>query len=85
MRKESLRRHGMLEQVEGTQGLDLFRRGATADIKEESKFLGEKKANPLGTEIQEEANTPRTNNESILQNYRGEAGLHKLREERPQE
>ena len=82
MRRESLRRHGVLDQVEGTSGIDLFK-GARAEAKEESKFLTEKRAKPLGAEQAEESGSPRTQNESILEGYRGSAGLQKFKEGRP--
>ncbi|KIW85821.1 hypothetical protein Z517_01213 [Fonsecaea pedrosoi CBS 271.37] len=79
MRRESLRRHGMMDPVQGTSGYELFR-DARADAKQETKFLNENKARPLGTEQKEETGTPRTENESVLENYRGSAALHKLKE-----
>ena len=84
MRKESLRRHGLLEEVPGTSGFDLFK-NAHAEAKEESKFLTEKKAKPLGSGQREESVSPRTQNESILEGYRGTAGLQKLKDGRPSE
>ena len=84
MRKESLRRHGMLEPVQGTKSLELFK-SAGAESKEESKYLSDKKAQPLGTDIKEESGMPRTQNESILEGYRGTAGLQKFKDGRPQE
>ncbi len=82
MRRESLRRHGIIDQVEGTSGIDLFK-GARAESKEESKYLIEKRAKPLGAEQTEESGSPRTQNEGILENYRGAAGLQKFKEGRP--
>ncbi|KAJ9607716.1 hypothetical protein H2200_007794 [Cladophialophora chaetospira] len=82
MRKESLRRHGVLDPVQGTSGLDLFK-NARADAKAESQFLTEKMAKPLGAGQKEESGAPRTENESVLEGYRGAAGLQKLREGRP--
>jgi hypothetical protein len=84
MRKESLRRHGVLDPVQGTSGLQLFK-NAGADSKEESKFLTDKKAKPLGAGQKEEIGVPRTQNESVLEGYRGTAGLQKLKDGRPQE
>jgi len=80
MRRESLRRHGVLDQVEGTSGVELFK-DARAEAKQESKFLTEKRAKPLGADQKEEAGTPRTENESILEGYRGRGALKKLKEE----
>ncbi|KIW95117.1 uncharacterized protein Z519_03701 [Cladophialophora bantiana CBS 173.52] len=84
MRRESLRRHGLMEPVQGTSGYELFR-DARADAKQESKFMGEKKAKPMGAEQKEESGTPRTENEGVLETYRGSAGMHKLKEGRPRE
>ncbi|ETI22474.1 hypothetical protein G647_06549 [Cladophialophora carrionii CBS 160.54] len=84
MRKESLRRHGVLDPVQGTSGIELFR-SARPDSKEESKFLTDKKAKPLGTEQKDEMGMPRTQNESILEGYRGAGGLQKFKDGRPQE
>lgn len=83
MRKESLRRHGVLEPVQGTSGLELFK-NARAESKEESKFLSDKKAKPLGSVTKEENDIPRTPNENTLKDYRGPAGLQKLKEGRPE-
>lgn len=82
MRRESLRRHGVLDQVQGTTGVQLFR-DARAESKDESKYLTEQKAKPLGSGQKEEAGTPRTENEGILEGYRGAAALKKLKEEHP--
>lgn len=80
MRKESLRHHGVLGPVQGTKGVELFTE-AHADAKAESKFLTEKKAKPLGSGQREEAGTPRTENESLLEGLRGRGALDKLRED----
>lgn len=82
MRKESLRRHGMLDPVQGTSGIDLFK-NARADAKDESQFLTERKAKPLGSDQKEESGMPRTENESVLEGYKGAAGLQKFKEGRP--
>src|ERR1700754_928806 len=66
MGKESLRRHGVLDPVEGTTGVELFRNLEGAPIKDESKYLTEKQAKPLGSEQREESGAARTQNESIL-------------------
>lgn len=84
MRRESLRRHGALDPVKGTGNLELLR-DARAEAKEESKFLTDKKAQPLGTEQKEEVGTPRTQNEGVLEGYRGRAGFQKLKDEHPKE
>ncbi|KIW67095.1 hypothetical protein PV04_06368 [Phialophora macrospora] len=84
MRRESLRRHGVLEPVEGTSGLQLFK-NARPDAKEESKFLTDKKAKPLGAEQKDEIGMPRTANENILEGHRGTAGLQKFKDGRPEE
>ncbi len=49
MRRESLRRHGVLDRVEGTSGLQLFRE-AKNDSKKEKDTMGEKRAKALGLE-----------------------------------
>ncbi|KIW52687.1 hypothetical protein PV05_08312 [Exophiala xenobiotica] len=84
MRRESLRRHGVLEQVEGTSGMQLFVDVRAAD-KQESKMLTDKQARPLGSEQKEEVGTPRTENESILEGYRARGALKKLKEGHAQE
>lgn len=76
LRRESLRRHGVIDQVEGTSSLQLLKDARGAD-KQESKFMGDKQARPLGTEPKEEVATPRTNNESILEGYRAPGALKK--------
>ncbi|KEF56352.1 uncharacterized protein A1O9_07933 [Exophiala aquamarina CBS 119918] len=80
MRKESLRRHGVLDQVDGTSGIQLFKE-ARADAKAENRFLSEKKAKPLGAPQHEEVGAPRTENEGRLEEYRGRGALKKLKEE----
>ncbi|KIX08150.1 uncharacterized protein Z518_02806 [Rhinocladiella mackenziei CBS 650.93] len=77
MRRESLRRHGLLEPVEGTDGIALFR-DARAEVKQESE------AKPLGADQRKEARKPRTRNENILDGYRGRGGLEKFKEDRSQ-
>ncbi|EXJ85318.1 hypothetical protein A1O3_05993 [Capronia epimyces CBS 606.96] len=84
MRRESLRRHGVLDPVQGTGGVELFR-DAKAGEKQESKFLTEKQAKPLGVEQKEEAGAPRTENEEVLDTYRGRRGLKKLKDEHARE
>ncbi|KAL2399999.1 hypothetical protein ABEF93_004158 [Exophiala dermatitidis] len=84
MRRESLRRHGVLDPVEGTKSVELFR-DARADEKKESRFLTEKQAKPLGSVQEEEAGAPRTQNEGVLDAYRGRRGLQKLKEDMPRE
>lgn len=85
MRKESLRRHGVLQQVEGTKGMELFR-NARADAKEESKFLTEGRAKKIGEQQREEAGLPRTEVEGGLEGYKGRGNaVRKFKEEKPQE
>lgn len=81
MRRESLRRHGVLEKVEGTNDIQLLR-GARADAKEETRFLNEKKAKKLG-EPQLEAGVDRTKVEESLQGYKGRDGAKRILEEKP--
>lgn len=69
MRRESLRRHGVLDKVEGTRGYELFRDARPEDQKE-SENTGANKANPLG-QIPQEESASRTNVEDGLQEYKG--------------
>jgi hypothetical protein len=78
MRRESLRRHGVLDKVEGTKDLDLLR-GARADMKEESKFLNENKARKLG-EPRLEAGVDRTKVDGSLEPYKGKGGAKRISE-----
>ncbi|KAI1616262.1 hypothetical protein EDD36DRAFT_415166 [Exophiala viscosa] len=84
MRRESLRRHGVIDQVEGTSDFQLLR-DARAKDKEESQMLGDKQARPLGSAIQEEAGAPRSATEEVLERYRGRGALKTLKDERPEE
>lgn len=70
MRKESLRRHGVLDRVEGTRGYELFR-DSRAEDKRESENTGSNKATPLGQIIQEDSPASRTEVEGGLQDYKG--------------
>ena len=83
MRKESLRRHGVLEPVQGTSGFELFK-NAKAESREESRMLSDKRAKSLGSDTKEESDIPRTPNESTLKGYKGTAGLQRLKEGRPE-
>lgn len=69
MRRESLRRHGVLDKVEGTRGYELFRDARPEDQKE-SESTGSNKATPLGQILSEES-ASRTNVEDGLQEYKG--------------
>lgn len=69
MRKESLRRHGLLDPVDGTKSVELYRDAKPAD-RAESAFTGANKANALGV-MPEEQGTARTDVESALQEYKG--------------
>ena len=66
MRRESLRRHGMADAVEGTKGFELFR-DARADARAESRYMTEKKAKALGAPQDEEIARPRTDTEGGLE------------------
>lgn len=81
MRRESLRRHGVLEKVEGTKDFELLR-GARADAKDESKSLNEKNARKLG-EPQLEAGVDRTKVDESLKGYKGREGTKRILEEKP--
>lgn len=72
MRKESLRRHGVLDKVEGTSGYELFR-DARAELKNQSEKTGSNKATPLGQVLQEDLKTSRTEVEGGLQDYKNAA------------
>jgi hypothetical protein len=74
MRKESLRRHGILDKIEGTKGYELFR-DARADAKRENQYLNERQAKRLGTVQVEEEGRPRTEVESGLEEYKGRGNL----------
>lgn len=82
MRKESLRRHGFLEPVQGTSDIDLFRNAKAQDARE-SQYLTDKQAKPLGSLEKEEGRTPRTENEGLLEGLRSRDALKKLKEELP--
>jgi len=69
MRKESLRRHGVLEQIDGTRGYELFR-DARSEHKKESESTGANKANALGQLPREEHGMPRTPVESALEDHK---------------
>ena len=85
MRKESLRRHGMMQKVDGTKGYELFR-DSRGEGKQEDPFLTEKMAKPLGTVQVEEEGRPRTETEGGLEGYKGlegrEALKRRMREEK---
>lgn len=71
MRRESLRRHGVLEAVQGTKGVDLFR-DAGPEAKNEKEFLTEKRAKNLGSEqVGQERVGSRTGVETELEGYKG--------------
>lgn len=71
MRKESLRRHGLLDKVEGTKGYELFRSAGPED-NNESANMGANAANPPGIlGPREEQGASRTEVESRLQDYKG--------------
>lgn len=70
MRKESLRRHGVLEKVEGTSDYQLFRNSRPEDRKE-TEHAGANQAQPptqLGP--REEQGSTRTDVESALQEHK---------------
>jgi hypothetical protein len=88
MRRESLRRHGVLTKVEGTSGLQLFRE-AKAENKKETAMMGDKKAKELGAEQRGEAETAgvagaRTDVEGHLESYKGRGNaVKRFKEEKP--
>ena len=75
MRKESLRRHGVIEAVPGTKGFELYRdaRRDSGTGKREEAYLNENVARQLGQNIsgKEEAGVPRTDVEGGLEGYKG--------------
>jgi hypothetical protein len=89
MRRESLRRHGVLAQVEGTSGIQLFRE-ARGDNKKETAMMDEKKAKELGTEQRGEAEVvglagARTDVEGRLEGYKGRGkAMRRFKEEKPE-
>ena len=84
-RKESLRRHGALDRVEGTRGYELFR-GARSDNKRESQFLTEKRAKKLGEPQSEEVGAPRTHVENGLEQYKGRGqAMQRFKEQKPEQ
>lgn len=86
MRKESLRRHGVLEQIEGTRGYELFR-DARPEQKKESENTGANRATPQGQLPREEQGVPRTQVESGLEDHKkvGAAWDKFKRQEKPTE
>jgi hypothetical protein len=88
MRRESLRRHGVLAPVEGTSGMQLFR-NASAESKKEKKTVGDRKARPLLEEPKKEAEGvaaagARTDVEGRLEGYKGRGNAaRRFKEEKP--
>ena len=88
MRRESLRRHGVLAQVEGTSGIQLFRE-ASADKKKEVAIAGDKKVKKSGTGQNGEAEIvgpagARTDVEGQLEGYKGRGkAVTRFKEENP--
>ena len=73
MRKESLRRHGVLEKVEGTRGWELYRDGR-AENQKETEHMGANTGNASNLNGARDEQTPtstRTEVESALQGYKG--------------
>ena len=91
MRRESLRRHGVLAQVEGTSGIQLFREAGRED-KKETGMMGDKKAKPLLEEPRKDvdgvdvvgAAGARTDVEGKLEGYKGRGNaVKRFKEEKP--
>jgi len=84
MRKESLRRHGVVEQIQGTRGYELFR-DARPEQKKESEQMGANQANAPGQLPREEQRTPRTPVEIGLEDHKkvGAAWDKYKRQEKP--
>lgn len=71
MRRESLRRHGMLDKVDGTKGFELFRDARPEDKEESEKATGANAAQPPSLlAAREDQGSTRTQVESGLQNYK---------------
>ncbi len=84
MRRESLRRHGVLDRVQGTGGVELFR-DARPEHREETARMGDKKARKLGDEEVERRRASRTEVEERLEGYKGRGrAVERFREERPE-
>lgn len=84
MRRESLRRHGVLDKVPGTGGVELFR-DARPENRRETARMGDKKARRLGEEEMEMGRAPRTGVEGRLEGYKGRGrAVERFREERPE-
>lgn len=84
MRRESLRRHGVLDKVPGTGGVELFR-DAGPENRRETARMGDKKARRLGEEEMEVGRAPRTGVEGRLEGYKGRGrAVERFREERPE-
>lgn len=90
MRRESLRRHGMLDQVEGTKNYELMR-DARAEAKREREFLNQNKARELGQVGGASSSGgggagARTGSEDGLGEYKGKGNLvRKFQEEQEQQ
>ena len=92
MRRESLRRHGVLEKVEGTGGLQLFRE-ARGESKKEKEMMGDKQAKALGLEGEKGGvgvssgmlgAGARTDVEGRLEGYKGRGkAVEKFKETKP--
>ena len=90
MRRESLRRHGVLEKVEGTTGVALFRDSRKED-RAEKELMGANKAKMPGERprgVKEEAlgaaTGPRTEVEGRLEDYKGRGNaVKKFQQEKP--
>lgn len=84
MRKESLRRHGVAEQIQGTRGYELFR-DARPEHKKESEHTGANQAGPPGVLPNEEQRAPRTPVEIGLEDHKkvGAAWDKFKRQEKP--
>ena len=76
MRRESLRRHGLADKVDGTKGYQLFR-DSRADANAENK-----KENGLGESQNEDAARLRTQTEGSLESFKGTGAIDKYRKER---
>lgn len=89
MRRESLRRHGVLDRVEGTGGMQLFR-DARGDEKSEKEIMGDKKAKGLGANQRGEKEATvlggaRTEVEGQLEGYKGRgSAVSKFKEKKPE-
>ncbi|KAL9108643.1 MAG: hypothetical protein Q9227_006589 [Pyrenula ochraceoflavens] len=77
MRKESLRRHGVMDRVEGTSSFQLLRASRKNDAKER-EHMGANKATKVGEEVGENKGPGRSEIEDQLGSYKGPRGSQEI-------